>query len=449
MSTSDDIASLKQDLAKVRERFEAKADYLEKFQDQSLAEIKEANEGFIKKYEPKFAEMTAAVQRSAALANRPFYKSPSFWGGLSLIPSIIAGGWLVKAVFGEPALMRLIHKGFGTEMAMIEAISGDDGDVTLQDAIETAVAKQLGATDSQLKKAITAEVASSNGALTTEIATAYLKQDQAEAFLVKRIKEGSPDLPRAILDHENFKSVLADVINTEVANSKTALTSEIETAFLKQEQAERFLAQKIKDGSPDLPDAIVNNENFKSFLSREVDTRFQTFHLTVLKVGLLDPEKKLISTETGAEDNGQQVTASTVFAAPKDEKIVIKIGMAAKLINMDVYKRFVDAKDGEEEELFRNLFEQDYRPHFDEVLVAQIGETDVKFNQDGPFYEHSVDGKRELYATYTSDPIDMNSLENADKLPLHTLSFTSTSTEDFFARIAVIVQREEQREEEL
>ncbi|OCP00739.1 MULTISPECIES: hypothetical protein [unclassified Ensifer] len=63
-------------------------------------------------------EVSVAIERLNSTIQKPWYKDTRFWVGISTIPSLILGGWLLKLFASDPSILRLIHKGFGTEIAI-------------------------------------------------------------------------------------------------------------------------------------------------------------------------------------------------------------------------------------------------------------------------------------------------------------------------------------------
>ena len=71
----------------------------------------------------------------------PWYQDRRFWGGVAAIPSLLLAGWLTKLVFQDSAMLRLIHKGFGTEAALVEAFKEEKS--ALKGSVEQSFQKKL------------------------------------------------------------------------------------------------------------------------------------------------------------------------------------------------------------------------------------------------------------------------------------------------------------------
>ncbi|WP_046861598.1 hypothetical protein [Microvirga massiliensis] len=93
---------------------------------------------------------------------KPFYKDARFWSGVIAIPSLVLTGWLLKAVWNSPALLREIHRAFGTEPALIAALGEDDN--KLRKVIEGQLTNVF-ASKGQLEPIVAQEFRRHNGVL--------------------------------------------------------------------------------------------------------------------------------------------------------------------------------------------------------------------------------------------------------------------------------------------
>ena len=88
----------------------------------------------------KLDELVRNVAGIQQVADRPWWKDVRFWGGVAAIPALLLGGWVVKLVADDAAVLRLIHRGFGTEPALTQALK--DGS-EFEQAIERALTVRL------------------------------------------------------------------------------------------------------------------------------------------------------------------------------------------------------------------------------------------------------------------------------------------------------------------
>lgn len=117
-------------------------------------EIAETREKF-ETLEKSVAALKDELKSIKSTLDKPWYSDVRFWAGLSAIPSLILAGQLAKAVSGDASMLRFIHKGFGTEDALTEALAGES---KFRSAIETALQKRLDSNSSDLRSAIEASV---------------------------------------------------------------------------------------------------------------------------------------------------------------------------------------------------------------------------------------------------------------------------------------------------
>lgn len=105
--------------------------------------------------ESKLTEDREINDKTRTRMERPWYLDVHFWAGLSAIPVLLLTGWLVKFVMNDSAMLRLIHKGMGTEAALVDALAGKS---EFRDAIEQSLEQRLDPTAKDLPTAIEASV---------------------------------------------------------------------------------------------------------------------------------------------------------------------------------------------------------------------------------------------------------------------------------------------------
>lgn len=99
----------------------------------------------------EIARIAKEIADIQSASQAPWFKDAKFWGGVAALPALVLGGWLVKAAFQDPALLRLIHKGFGTEVALTEALEDDS---ELRSRFESAVTQQIFPTATDISDAL-------------------------------------------------------------------------------------------------------------------------------------------------------------------------------------------------------------------------------------------------------------------------------------------------------
>lgn len=92
-----------------------------------------------------------AMQRVEARLSRPWYRDRKFWAGAIALPCLVVSGMLVEKLANEPALLNLIHRGMGTDVAVIETVSGNK---VLNPTVEESIAKKISPNDTNLASAV-------------------------------------------------------------------------------------------------------------------------------------------------------------------------------------------------------------------------------------------------------------------------------------------------------
>ena len=89
------------------------------------------------------------VDKIKGIIEIDFWKDRRFWAGIVAIPALIFSGWVVKLVLDNAELLRLIHRGFGTEPALVATLN-ENKENDLKLAIKSAVGSNLGLIHVQL-----------------------------------------------------------------------------------------------------------------------------------------------------------------------------------------------------------------------------------------------------------------------------------------------------------
>ncbi len=116
--------------------------------ERGLEKIEEALSNANADIEEKLDEIRKGIGETAneiattnAKINRPIWKDARFWTGLAWLPTVLATGWLFKALGDESYLLVKAHQALGTEVALREAVIDDEN--TLRLAIESSIADSI------------------------------------------------------------------------------------------------------------------------------------------------------------------------------------------------------------------------------------------------------------------------------------------------------------------
>lgn len=355
MPESQEIASLRQALQAAETRLEGEISLAMKQNALTIANLESNTKDFQSDASQVLDALKGEVGRLKGKADRPWFRTPSFWAGFLALPGLILAGWIIKAAFGDPAMLRLIHKGFGTEIALGEAIGrGSD----LNDTVEKALAQKIAA-------------------------------------------DGSP------------------------------IGSAISQTFDK---------------------SFVRQEAFSVQLAKALQTEIPTMHLDIVEVGLVDQDKLFAYNGDDEHDLGRVGEATTVFSAVPGQKVRIDVGLVTVGFNLDAIESMnshlvLDTGDDSELSLpdanvGDAIVDTAYEPSdISEILAAELGGEPIIFTKQPIKHVRRIGGQTLEFWSYSAEEVPIEKRQGSEEFPLQTLSFSTISDEDFFARIAVIVSR--------